>query len=179
MKDFQLDIYSYKGKQNSVSFAAENIADFIQEAVSGDYLSIGCQKPLDRTWVKASVFDQDVETSKIQYVPLKSASGKYIITPKHGSEILTVVIVDADNVVEALYMAAQENIPEKTNNIEATVFDRDIADPLIQELLKNDSVDVVLLGLHEVTFIDYDGKSHEIPDISRMAIKYKKPRAEP
>lgn len=172
MKDFQLDIYSYKGEQNSVSFAAENIAEFVQEAISEGYLSIGFQKPLDRAWVKASVFDQNVETSEIQHVSLENTSGKYIIIPKHGSEILAAVVVNADNVVEALYMAAQEDIPEKTDNIEATVFDGDVAGPLVQELLKNDSADVVLLGLHEVTFIDYDGKSHERTDISRMVIKY-------
>ena len=173
MKDFQLDIYSYKGEQNSVSFAAENIAEFVQEAVSGGYLPIGFQKPLDRTWVKASVFDQNVETSEICHVSPKNASDKYAIISKCDSKVLAVVIVHAHNAVEALYMAAQEDIPEKTDNIETIALDEDAANLLVQELSKNSPVDVVLLGLAEVTLIDSSGEFPEKSYTNIARIKYK------
>lgn len=174
MKDFQLDIYSYKGEQNSVSFAAENTAEFVQEAISRDYLSIGAQKPLDQTWVKASVFDHNVEFNEICHALPKSTSGKYTVIAKHGSKALAVVIVCAYNVVEALHMAAQADIPEKTDNIEAIALDEDVADLLTQELSKNGPVDVVLLGPAKVTLIDSSGEFPEKSDANITRIKYER-----
>lgn len=171
MKDFQLDIYSYKGEQNSVSFAAKNIAEFVREAIGGRYLSIAAQKHLDRTWTKASVFDHNVEASEIYPVLPESASGIYIVIPKYGPKVLTIVIADANNVAEALYMAAQQDIPEEADNIEATVFDEDLANFLIKKCLNNNPLDVVLLGSHEVTFAYSDEEPHEIPGVNRIKFK--------